>query len=33
MYYDCADRHASLVRALHPPAEPIPWWQFWRIYW
>lgn len=32
LYYDCADRHASLVRALDPPDTP-RWWQFWRIYW
>lgn len=33
MYNDCADRHASLVRAIESPPEPIRWWQFWRIYW
>jgi hypothetical protein len=32
LYYDCAERHARLVRALDPPAPP-PWWQFWNNWW
>jgi hypothetical protein len=32
LYDDCADRHASLVRATTPPAAVPPWWKFWRIY-